>query len=518
MGQTAAARLLTQATFGPTIDGISSAAAESYDAWFSAQAAAAPSLNLPSAMANAANVNWTPTWFDNVVKGPDQLRQRMAFALSQILVVSGNGGPLWGHNRALAYYYDLLVQNALGNYRTLLQQVTLSPAMGEFLSMMRNDKSDPATNRHADQNYGREVMQLFTVGLVKLNLDGTVQTDANGNPIPTYTQDDVANLSNVFTGWASKPVSHTGEGAWLYDLDETDPMVAYENHHDTTQKTIIGGVVIPAGGTAESDLSLSLDTLFNNPNVGPFISKQLIQHLVTSNPSPAYVQRVATVFNNDGKGVRGNLLAVAKAILTDPEATSPATTNYGKLREPLLRLTDLWRAFDAYNSQNRLNEYGILLNGTQYFGELPLAAPSVFNFFRPDYQPPGALTQANLQVPEFQITNENTLVLTANQLQQQSYQFVDGTGAVHMGPDYNMNGSVASTSVMLHTAAWEQYAANPASLVDELNLVLMAGQMPAAMRSALITYATAVPATSPGSRVAETAELILNSPQYAIQR
>lgn len=517
MGQAAAARLLMQGTFGPTIDTINSAAAQTYAQWFAAQTAAPPSLTLPSV--TAQNTDWSPQWFNNVVQGPDQLRQRMAWALSQMFVVSGNGGPLWGHNYALAYYYDMLTDNALGNFRTLLEKVTLSPAMGEFLNMFRNDKPNPATGVHADQNYAREVMQLFTVGLVQLNIDGTVQTGSNGNPIPTYDQNDVVGLSNVLTGWASAPVSHTGDAAWEYDLNETTPMVAYEDHHDSTDaKTIIGGVTIPAGGTAESDLETALDTLFNHPNVAPFVSKQLIERLVTSNPSPAYVQRVAEVFENDGQGVRGDLLAVAEAILTDPEATSAGGNTYGKLREPLLRLTGLWRAFDGYNSQKNLDDGTVLLYGYQWFNQYPLQAPSVFNFYVPDYQVAGQLTAAGLVTPEFQITNESTLVQTANGLQGEAYQFVDSTGTAHAGPDYNAVNALSPTSVMLHTAEWEQYASNPTTLVDQLNLVLMAGQMPTSMQNTLVDYATAIPANEPGSRVAETAELVVDSPQYAVQR
>jgi uncharacterized protein (DUF1800 family) len=506
-----------QATFGATQDTITSAAAQSYSQWFASQAAIAPSQTLPSVA--SSNTDWSPAWFNNVVLGKDQLRQRVAFALSEILVVSGNGGPIWGHNPGLAYYYDMLARDALGNFRTLLQDVTLSPAMGEFLSMMHSDKPNPATGVHADQNYAREVMQLFSIGLVKLNIDGSVVTDSSGNPVPTYTLNDIVNLSNAFTGWASAPVSHTGDFAWQYDLTETAPMVAYEDHHDTDAKTIIGGVQLPAGQTAEADMQIALDTIFNQPNVGPFIGKQLIQRLVTSNPSPAYVQRVAQVFNNDGTGIRGNLLAVVEAILTDPEAVTPGVSNTsGKLREPLLRLTNLWRALNAYNSANQLNDGNLMLLAYQWFAEYPLYSPSVFNFFQPSYQLAGPLTNAGMVGPEFQITNEATLVTTDNALQLQSYQYVDSSGNRYAGPDFNMVNALNSTSVMLHTAQWEALAANPANLVDQLNLVLMAGQMSSDMRTVLINYASAIPASPAATRVAETVELLLSSPEYAVQR
>jgi uncharacterized protein (DUF1800 family) len=363
-------------------------------------------------------------------------------------------------------------------------------------------------------------MQLFTVGLVKLNLDGSVQTDGNGNPVATYDQSVVEGMANALSGWASAPVSHTGDAAWQYDMDWVKPMVAYESHHDEDAKTILGGVVIPAGGTASSDLKKVLDTLFNHPNVGPFISKQLIQHLVTSNPSPGYVQRVAAVFNDNGSGVRGDLLAVAKAILTDPEAVNAGGSSYGKLREPLLRLTELWRAFAAQDGSGNLHESNILILSPAEFQEFPLDAPSVFNFFRPDYEYPGALTQG-LVVPEFQITNEYSLVATSNELQWRAYQYIDSQGGVHAGPDYDDSSQLSATSVMLHTAQWEPYAASASGLVDELNLVLMGGQMPSAMRSTLIGYAggiTGSDAASKAARVVETAELLMNSPQFAVQR
>jgi uncharacterized protein (DUF1800 family) len=515
MGQTAAARLLMQGTFGATPDTVAGAAAMSYQDWFNQQAAATPSYTLPSVP--ATNVDWSPAWFNNAVQGQDQLRQRMAFALSQIMVVSGNGGPLWGHNLGLAYYYDLLSRDALGSFRTLLEDVTLSPAMGEYLNMMHNNKPDPATGVHADQNYAREIMQLFTIGLVQLNIDASVKTDGSGNPLPTYTLDEIVGLSNVLTGWSSAPNGHSGEDAWIYDLNETTPMVVYENHHDEDPQTIVGGVQVP-GGQAAAQLKVALDTIFNHPNVGPFIAKRLIQRLVTSNPSPQYIQRVAQVFNNDGAGTRGNLLAVARAILTDQEAVTPGTgASYGKLREPLLRLTNLWRAFSAYNSANNLADGNLMLTADQWFGEYPLQAPSVFNFFQPAYQLAGPMAAAGVVTPEFQITNEATLVNTDNALQLQAYQYVDSAGNPHAGADFNMLNMISGSAVMLHTAQWESLAASPANLVDALNLVLMAGTMSADMRNVLINYATAVPANTAAARVAETAELLVTAPEYTIQ-
>ncbi len=512
MGQVAAARLLAQATFGATLSTLKSTSAQSYDAWFAGQAGAAPST-YASKYNPSMGGDWSTIWWNNAILGQDQLRQRMAFALSEILVVSRVSG------NAEMRYYDILANNALGNFRTLLQQVTLSPAMGIFLSNVRNNKPNLATGVHADQNFAREVMQLFTVGLVKLNEDGTPMTGSDGNPISTYAQADVENLANALTGWSFK-APDTSDNNWLYVFNDSDPMSAYPQHHDTSTKTIIGGVVIPAGGTPESDLKVALDTLFNHPNVGPFIGRQLIQRLVTSNPSPAYVQRVASVFNNDGTGVRGNLLAVAKAILTDPEAVASGDNTYGKVREPVLRLTNLWRAFGASSAQGDAWQHGILDNGLVQFGEYPLYSPTVFNFFTPDYQPSGPLTAANMVAPEMQITNESTLVTSANVLQWAAYQYVDSACKSHVGPNYSL--AVSDGTVLLHTADWEALSTNPGNLVDQMGMVLMAGQMPQPMRSTLVNYISGAagtsPAASPGALVAEVAELIINSPQYAVQR
>jgi uncharacterized protein (DUF1800 family) len=523
MGEKAAARLLMQGTFGAKLSTIANAQVQTYGEWFAQQAATTPTMLLPSIPDKDTNLY--PFWLKNVLTGEDQLRQRIAFSLSEILVVSGTGGGLNSANNSLAAYYDILVNNAFGNYRTLLEQVTLNPNMGMYLSMMRNDKPNAATGVHADENYAREIMQLFSVGLFKLNLDGSPQLDNNGQQIPTYSQADVEGLARVFTGWTSKPIAgRNGEDGWKYsigdDMDRISPMVAFESHHDTNAKTIIGGTVVPAGGTAAADLKLALDTIFNHPNVGPFISKQLIQKLVTSNPSGAYVQRVASTFNNNGNGVRGDLMAVIKAILTDSEAITAGGNTYGKLREPLLRLTNLWRAFDASSANGTYNEGSIMIYSMWEFAQRPLQSPSVFNFFRPDYARTGPITTAGTVSPEFQITNEKTLVLTNNRLETQAYQYAASNGQGHEGPnnDQNNNGNPNTSAVMLNTTNWEGYAGTPATLVDKLNLVFMAGEMPAAMKNTLVTYATGIPSAAAAARVAETASLVVNSPQYAVQR
>jgi uncharacterized protein (DUF1800 family) len=403
--------------------------------------------------------------------------------------------------------------------------------MGHYLTFFQNQAPNATTGVHSDENFARELMQLFTVGLWQLNADGSKQLDASGKPIPTYSQADVTALARVFTGWASTPQNgQTGNAAWEYSDDLMDPMVCYANYHDATAKTIIGGTAISAGGTCQSDMETALDTLFNHPNVGPFIGKQLIERLVTSNPSPGYVSRVSAVFANNGHGVRGDLSAVVKAVLTDPEAVTASTANTaGKLREPILRLSNLWRAFSAIDA-NKMIRDPILLNLPTDFVEASLLAPTVFNFFRPDYQRSGPLAAAGLEAPEFQITNEFTLVQSVNDIEQLAYNFIDSAGHVCTGWDGYATSSSSST-VFLHTAALEADAANPTTLVNDLNIMLMGGQMPSAMQSALASYIGTIPltplacfgsgtsgGTGPAIRIIEAAELIINSPQYAIQR
>jgi uncharacterized protein (DUF1800 family) len=326
------------------------------------------------------------------------------------------------------------------------------------------------------------------------------------------------NLANALTGWASNPVNgDSGEIAWNRDEDLFDPMACYMPHHYTGAKTIVGGTQIPAGGTCLSDLNIALDTLFNHPNTGPFISKQLIQRLVKSNPSPAYVERVALVFANNGQGVRGDLFAVAQAILTDPEAVNVGTSSgTGKMREPMLRLTELWRAFSAKQSNGKVSDW-IIDNAFDVLGENSLESLTVFNFFTPSYQRAGPLMQAGLVVPEFQITNEYTAVQAADYTQIQSYKFINDKGKPQVG--YNPPFTAAGPDDMvLDTSAWETYAGNAVTLVNQLGLVFMPGQMSPAMASALVSYVNAIPASMPHTRVVETASLLLSSPQYSIQR
>ncbi len=379
-------RFLNQTTFGATEASAQQLIAlgdPAYSRWIDQQLLVTPSINtlsttlvaypdpLPTNF-NIANLhaNRVEQWFQNAMTASDQLRQRVAFALSEIMVVS-QVGALQNLPFATADYYDLLVRNALGDYRTLLEEVTLHPAMGIYLSMLGNQKAVPATNIRPDENYARELMQLFAIGLVELNLDGTPKLDSGGQPIPTYNQAIIEGFARVFTGWkwacpTTTPVCTFAntrvQAAPVAGFNQVKPMQFYADQHETGTKQVLsytGATVttIPAGQTGPQDLTMALDNIFNHPNVGPFISKQLIQKLVTSNPTPAYVQRVATVFNNDGTGKRGNLGAVVRTILLDSEArTAPSGSGVntaGKMKEPLLRITQLWRAYGAAAASGR---------------------------------------------------------------------------------------------------------------------------------------------------------------------
>jgi uncharacterized protein (DUF1800 family) len=503
VGEVGAARFLDHATFGARLDDIGALApASDFDAWFAAQARAQPCLESQRMAATVAagtvaiQADRIEAWWYCAVRGDDQLRQRMAWALSQIFVVSDQSNALGGHADTLASYYDTLAQNALGNYRDLLGAVSRSVAMGLYLNMFGNRKADATLGTHADENFARELMQLFTVGLVRLNADGTPQRDANGRTVPTYSQTDVEQLARALTGWGFPGGNFVwGTPQW------TVPMAPTDSYHDSGAKTIIGNTSIPAGLGADAELDMALDTLFHHPNVGPFIGRQLIQRLVTSNPSPAYVARVAAAFDDNGRGVRGDLLAVAKAILLDPEARTPGT---GKLREPLLRVSQLWRLFDARAGDGL---YDFFLPDA-VFAQAPLRSPSVFNFYRPDYQPPGELTEARLAAPEMQILNESTVNSGGTALTYMGYLWRSSRGT--SAPD--------DGSITLDFTPWEPLAADPDALVERLDLALTGAQSSAAVRSLIADYVAAIPADQVEKRIGDATDLLLHAPQAVVQR
>jgi uncharacterized protein (DUF1800 family) len=527
-----AARFLTQATFGPKNDEIYALTNKGYTAWLNEQMALPASLHLAEANADLAlnnaggaggNANAVPpvlntriggvhrqnAWWKLAVNAPDQLRQRVAFALSQILVTSDTNSTINAWQDGHAQYYDLLVRGAFGNFRQLLENVTLSPNMGIYLSSLRNAKAtfnnQGVQLTQADENYAREVMQLFTIGRNELQPDGTLKLDVNGQPIPTYTQDMIVQTAKVFTGWgffqsvATPNFRGTGPGSESY----LNPMVLFPTFHDDTAKTIVTGKVLPANQGGVKDLKDTLDTLFNHPNTPPFISRQLIQRLVTSNPSPGYVFRVASAFANNGAGVRGDLGAVVRAILTDYEARSPAFLNsvgFGKSKEPLLRATALLRAFNGASDGGRY--LGAYSNPEgSGLAQTAQRAPTVFNFFEPDYVHPGVLAAAGLFAPEFQIFTDTTAITIPNYLYNMLYATRNAT-----------NVGLTLTDLL-------PLARSPQQLVDYANLVLAGGTMARSDTELIVSALTRMPAsTSDLERVRSALYLVVTSPEGSIQK
>jgi uncharacterized protein (DUF1800 family) len=438
--------------------------------------------------------------FDQVVwmkliSSPDELRQRMTLALSQIIVVGIDGLPIQFRQFAAANYFDILEGNAFGNYRTLLEKITASTAMGSYLTYRGNQKADNS-GRVPDENYARELLQLFTIGLYELNLDGTLKL-INGKPDETYGQDDISNLARVFTGWDyTNNVNTTADRHAL-------PMALTASKHSPEAKVFLGKT-IPAGTDGVTSLKLALDHIFAHPNVAPFVSKQLIQKFVTSNPSPAYVQRVATIFNDNGASVRGDLKAVLRAILTDTEATTVSTSmNSGKLKEPLLRFLQWARTFGATtNAAAAVDQWkiGNLSDPASRLGQSPGHSPSVFNFFRPGYVPPASqFATLKLTAPEFQITHESSVVGYLNFMQS---TITNGIGDVK--PNYT---------------PWLAKTTDTAALVAELNKLLAAGALSSATQSSIATAVASIANVTDADktkRVQAAIFLIMASPEYLV--
>tara|TARA_R110002096_G_scaffold97263_3_gene216679 strand:- start:3015 stop:4664 length:1650 start_codon:yes stop_codon:yes gene_type:complete len=503
-----AVQLLNQASFGYVEADAQQVIALDIEGWIDNQIAQPASLQLPFVESLPPpqfmferHEDRVDIWFRNVVNGNDQLRQRVAFALSEILVVS-QLGALQEAPYALADYYDVLVRNAFGNYRTLMQEVTLHPAMGVYLSMLGNQKPNPALNIRPDENYARELMQLFSIGLVELNLDGTEKLDGFGQPVPTYDQAVIEGFAHVYTGWtwADSPNFEQARGT---RQNQVKPMELWPDYHDTGQKLLLNGTVLPAGQSGEQDLADALDNVFNHPNVGPFISRQLIQRLVTSNPSPGYVSRVATVFNNNGSGVRGDLSAVVKAILMDPEARPTMAMEIdGKVKEPLLRLTQLFRAYNATSGSGRYP----LVASYILFGQGPLQSPSVFNFFSPFYAPPGEIRDSGLVAPELGIATEYQNTLFTN------YMF----GQVFGLNQTNQN--LQEDDVYIDFSEEMLIAADADALIDRVAEKLLGGQISDSLRTEIGGMLALIPETDTVVRAAEVIYFVVTSPEYALQR
>jgi len=516
-----ASRFLVQSTFGPTIAEIERVKQVGMDAWITQQfdtpsmdshwnyvAVRGGPLGKPPLPQLGQSINdLMESFWVQAIRGPDQLRQRTAWAYSQIFVISMFNSSLEINGDGVGSYHDMLARNAFGNYRTLIEQVSTHPAMGKYLSHIQNEKEDPTTGRLPDENYAREVMQLFSIGLWELNEDGSRRKDSSGKDIPTYDRNDVNGMAKVFTGWSWN--SDANSFHWGFENAAWNrPMRNFPEYHSTSEKRLLG-TTIPADTSGEESLRIAMDTLFNHPNVGPFIGKQLIQRLVTSNPSPAYVTRVSRAFANNGAGVRGDMKAVIRAVLMDPEARDPSKLtdpNWGKLREPVLRLGAWLRAFDVQpgTGGEHLGRYAIwnLENPTDSLGQNPFRAPSVFNWYRPGYAPPGEILERGLTAPEFQITHATTVASYVNFL-----DVVDGWG-------HGDDRMLAKDNYARERALAE----NPAALIDHLNVLLVAGQMSAATRDTILSAVSAIPATNAIDRVKTAIVLTMASPDFIVQK
>jgi uncharacterized protein (DUF1800 family) len=434
-------------------------------------------------------------FFLHALNNPDQLRQRVAFALSQIFVVSTV--EIY-EAYAMADYQNLLLRDAFGNYRTLLEDVTLSPVMGRYLDMVNNDKTNANLGTSPNENYAREVMQLFSIGLYELNPDGTQKLDGTGAPIPTYTQDVVEGFASVFTGWTFAPLSGV-TSKWTNTINYDGVMSSFAAHHETGTKLLLDGALVPANQTPELDLKAALDAIFNHSNVGPFIGKQLIQHLVTSNPSPAYIARVSAVFADNGHGVRGDLGAVVQAILTDAEARGdqPAAANFGHLREPALFITGTLRSLGGQSDAVYLR------SASSAMGQPIFSPQTVFNFYPPSYSIPGTQTLA----PEFGIDDAATVLARAN--------FIDALileGGVKA--DATVTGSTGTSIDLTPFAA----TTDSTALLAQLNQILTHGSLSAQAINIILPALSAVTSTDPLARARVANYLILSSAQYQVVR
>lgn len=544
-----AALFLNRSSFGPTSDSINELVAlGNYEKWLNNQFNTAATFHLPKVRQLAKKMcigkdddgdpivdTWEAVyprhqiWWETAISGDDQLRQRVALALSEIIVISDSDGlGLSQFQFGVTSYYDVLVKHAFGNFRDLLEEVTLHPAMGDFLSMTRNQKANEEGTIRPDENYARELLQLFSIGVHELNLDGSEKSDSNNRPIPTYNQAIIEEFAKVFTGW-----SYGGEDWNVYfgQADHTVPLEAVEEFHDTSVKRLLNGAQSPAGQSAQADLIFALDNIFNHPNVAPFITKQLIQRLVTSNPTPQYIERIATVFNDNGEGIRGDLKAVVNAILLDNEALDPnKSDSFGKLKEPMLRFSHLWRVFTMQKSlktghywesertcgQGNYEYYNFWIALNEFnsrTGQGPLQARSVFNFFRPAYSPTGILNDSGLSAPEFQIVNENTLVATTNLFHIMVQVFSDSE------PFTPALGELSRLDLGTVT----DMAANTDQLLDYLDLVLLNSSMTTELRNILAEHLNIENSYSEGregqfEKAKEAVLLIITSSEYLIQR
>lgn len=551
--QTDAARLLTQGTFGPSMDEVNALVDQSSSQWFINQVAEPASLLMPvvdefeSAILGDdffffRGALTTIAFWRNAITGEDQLRQRVAFALSEILVVSNVTAELEGVPQAIGTYEDILISQAFGNYRDILEAITYSPAMGTYLTFIGNQRGDPETGRMPDENYARELLQLFTLGLVALNDDGTPQLDDEGNPIELYDNTDITGLARVFTGlnfdFNFEPQEGENELATAFSRE----MTVLEEFHSEREKSFLG-LTIPANTDARTSITTALDHIFAQPSIGPFVSRQLIQRLVSSAPSASYIERVTQAFNSGsftlpnntqvGEGRKGDLTATVAAILFDPEARNDGENlTFGKVREPILRFTHWTRAFNVERVTPEFMTFLYEVQQTSRLGQHPYRSPSVFNFFRPGYVAPGSITgEQGLTMPELQLMNASTVPGYANFMTlfitaQFSTVFnSDIEEDISRGGGIDLDFSFANESFLPDYSAELALASEPSALLDRLDLLLTAGNLSDATRENITQTLQTIsltgdedPQTQLTLRVQLAILMVMTSPDYLVQR
>lgn len=560
-GLKGASRFLGQATIGADMETIEEAANVGLSTWLDQQIALAPEVSFtdttekiweefkakyiamygsgavvdnPSVL--LLSIYWRMAYWNNMLKSKDILRQRVALALSEIFVISEKS-LLETSCYGLSHYYDLLYTSSFGNYRDLLYNITMHPSMGYYLSHLNNPKSDAANNIHPDENYAREVMQLFSIGLYELNLDGTRKVNGQGNFIQTYDNNDIGEFAKIFTGFAP------GQYYWHWDpsvalipvqwanqfntpttINMQMPMQIMNAWHEPGVKNLLNNQVVPAGQSGVQDVNDAIDNLFNHPNVGPFIARLLIQRLVKSNPTPSYIERVATVFNANAQGERGDLGAVVKAILLDSEARDCSwldDPNSGKLREPFVRSTQLLKAFNAYNQSNKMYGLGYIVD--EVFKQHVLSSPSVFNFFLPDFQPNGEIADADLVAPEFQLHTSTASVDNLNFLYQSFiakiylYASTKSSTTTVGIPEVNPLLFDVNDSIRLDLSEELLLINKPEELIDRLDILLTGGQLTEETKETIIQSITPL---APYSDYLMRAALyfVMISPDYNIRK
>ena len=504
-------RFLNQATFGPTFDMIQDFdnSGESFASWIDSQIAMPPTLitdSMEREVLGGANRNhqlFHRGWWRATAKGADQLRQRMAFALSQILVVSGQGSDVVrGSPEAAGAYYEILQNQAFGNYADLLEAITYNLGMGTYLGHLRNQNENPELGIFPDENYARELMQLFSIGLWELNEDGSRKLDYTRNPIPTYTNFHITELAKVMTGFNWGDTNSFFEYKNRPDL----PMTIWETHHEKGEKFLVNGGYLSANMEPTHDVRIAIENLVNHPSAGPFIGRLLIQRFVTSNPSPAYIRRVARAFADNGEGIRGDLGAVIRAILLDPAARSESISGgerYGKMREPYLTYAHLSRAF---SSKNEDDVFYILTDGhLDYFGQRPLMSPTVFNFYLPNYQPADEPVEGQFFAPEFEILTPLRSVLWPNLLRSN----------IELGFAFSPN---FTHLTRVHDFTIELALINhPESLVDRLDLVFTYGTLKQETRQIILNMMNNA-GVSDEKKLWTAIYVVMTSPEYVILR